>query len=142
MLALLYAESGRGEEAREVYEPLVTPELAEWHTDAEWLFAMVLLADAIALLDDTASAAILYPLVLPYAHLNGVAPSEGSVASAARPLGALAGLLGRFDEAEAHFAQALAMNERMQARPWVARTKRDHAATLLRRNGVESSPRT
>ena len=38
------------------------------------------------------------------------------------------------DKAEAHFEDALEMNERMRARPWLAHTKA-HYALLLRRRG-------
>jgi tetratricopeptide (TPR) repeat protein len=50
--------------------------------------------------------------------------------SAARHLGLLADLLGRRKEAIAYFEKALAMNERMRARPWVAHTQIELARVL------------
>ena len=50
--------------------------------------------------------------------------------SAARHLGLLADLLGRRKQAIAHFETALAMNERMRARPWVAHTQVELARVL------------
>ena len=38
--------------------------------------------------------------------------------------------LERWEDAEAHFEAALAMNARMRARPWLAHTQRDYAAML------------
>jgi uncharacterized protein HemY len=52
----------------------------------------------------------------------------------ARYLGLLAHVGNRWDEAARHFEDALAMNERMGLRPWLARTQGDLAATLLARD--------
>ena len=40
----------------------------------------------------------------------------------------------RWEEAEQHFHDALAMNTRMGARPWLAHTQYDYATMLLARN--------
>jgi hypothetical protein len=53
--------------------------------------------------------------------------------SAARHLGLLADLMGRRKESIAHFESALAMNERMRARPWVAHTQIELARVLSQR---------
>jgi tetratricopeptide (TPR) repeat protein len=55
--------------------------------------------------------------------------------SMSRYLGLLAVQLGRVDEAVGHFEQALEMNERMGARPWLAYTQHDYARVLLARDG-------
>jgi DNA-binding NarL/FixJ family response regulator len=39
--------------------------------------------------------------------------------------------MARWDEAEQHFQEALAMNTRTGARPWLAHTQHDYAAMLL-----------
>jgi hypothetical protein len=46
----------------------------------------------------------------------------------------LAACLGRWDDAEGHFTDALEMNERFGARPSIVRTRRASASTLLDRN--------
>jgi hypothetical protein len=51
----------------------------------------------------------------------------------ARYLGLAATTAGRLDEAAEHFEAALAMNERMGARPWLALTQRDYARMLRHR---------
>jgi hypothetical protein len=48
--------------------------------------------------------------------------------------GMLAACLGRWDDAERHFTEGLAMNERLGARPAIARTRGAWAAMLLDRN--------
>jgi hypothetical protein len=45
----------------------------------------------------------------------------------------LATTLARWDEAAQHFEDAVAMNTRMDARPWLARTQEQHATMLLAR---------
>jgi tetratricopeptide (TPR) repeat protein len=49
-------------------------------------------------------------------------------------LGLLATTLRRWDDAEAHFQEALAMNTRLGARPWFAHTGLGYAEMLLARN--------
>jgi len=51
--------------------------------------------------------------------------SEGS--------GILAASMQRWSDAEQHFDEALAMNARMGARPWLAQTQHDYARMLLAR---------
>ena len=52
--------------------------------------------------------------------------------STGRPLGMLAALLERYEDADRHFADAIAMNERMGAVVWAEHTRRARAALLLR----------
>jgi hypothetical protein len=109
-------------------------DLSDWHVDEQWLVSICLLAETCAILDDAAPAASLYDLLLPHAAQNAVAVPEIALDSAGRTLGILATLLGRFEDAAGHFANAVMMNERMGARPWVAHTKFEHARMLLRRD--------
>jgi hypothetical protein len=60
-----------------------------------------------------------------------------------RPLGLLARTLGRGDQAIAHFESAIAMNERMGARPWVAHANLDLGRTLTQAsNGARAERAT
>ena len=47
----------------------------------------------------------------------------------------------RWEDAERHFEAALAMNERMGARPWLAHTQHDYAGMLLARDGPGDTER-
>jgi tetratricopeptide (TPR) repeat protein len=102
---------------------------------------MSLLADTAALVGDTDSAAVLYGLLLPYSAFNAVDLAEGFRGSVARYLGLLTTTLGRWDSAVGHFNDALAMNERMGARPWLAHTQHDYARMLLARDGPNDRER-
>jgi hypothetical protein len=57
------------------------------------------------------------------------------------PCGLLAACLGRWDDAEGHFTDALAMNERFGARPSIVRTRRAWASMLLDRNAPGDAAR-
>jgi hypothetical protein len=50
--------------------------------------------------------------------------------------------MARWEQAEAHFEQALAMNARMGAMPWLARTQFQYAQMLLARRAPGDSERT
>ncbi len=54
--------------------------------------------------------------------------------SISRPLGLLATVLGRYDDAERHFERALVMNARIRARLWVVHTQHDYARMLVARD--------
>ncbi len=134
-LAHLYGELGRERDARPVFDALLSRDLAHEHEDAEWLFSMSLLPDPCAFLGDTDAAAKLYSLLLPYEHLYAQAPVEASFGSVARGLGILSTMFGRFDDAEKHFDDALEIERRMGARPWLAHAEDGYARMLLARDG-------
>jgi hypothetical protein len=77
---------------------------------------------------------VLYELLAPYGDqfAFGYGGAWGAVA---HHLGLLAATLDRFDEAEARFAVAAATHERVGAPTWLARTRCEWAAVLLRRGG-------
>ena len=82
----------------------------------------------------TDAAPRLYELLLPYAS-RFVFIACKDYGAVARPLGRLATLLGRYDDAETHLRAALAMHERMQAPYWIARTQLDLAELCVARQG-------
>ena len=134
LLALFEWELGHREEARGVFDELAADDFAALPRDAEWLFCLSVLAEVAAYLQDRDRAAILHRQLLPYAWLNAVAAGEVAIGSVARYLGLLATTMGHWNEAAQHFENALAMNERMGARPWLAHTQHDYARTLLARD--------
>jgi tetratricopeptide (TPR) repeat protein len=102
--------------------------------DQEWLFSMSLLAETSALVGDGESASMRYGLLLPWAQLNVADMSEGIRGSVSRYLAIVAAMMQRWEEAERHFEDAIAMNARMGARPWLAHTQSDYAQMLLDRD--------
>ena len=97
---------------------------------------------ACAALRDRKAAEVLYGYLEPFAgQLAMVANVVGSYGSFAMGCGMLAVCLGRWDEAERHFGAALAMNERIGARPWIVLTRRVWAEMLLDRNAPGDAAR-
>ena len=138
-LAEWYADIDDGAAACDVFEIIAADDFAGLlPRDNEWLLGATVLADVCAYLGDVERARFLHAELLPFAHLNATGISELSRGSVARPLGALAGVLGRLDEADGHFRDALAANRRLGARPWVARTMYDHALVLQRSGSPEN----
>jgi hypothetical protein len=92
---------------------------------------MCLFADVARALDDAEGAEVLYDIIAPYADWN-VLGNSGSAyfGSGEHFLGMLAGLLERWDEAEAHLRRALVFNERIGARAHVVRTRIELARVL------------
>ena len=134
LLALLEWELGHREETRGMFDELAADDFAALPRDGEWLFCLSVLAEVAAYLQDRDRAAILHRQLLPYAWLNAAATGDFAIGSVARYLGLLATTMGHWNEAAQHFEDALAMNERMGARPWLAHTQHDYARTLLARD--------
>jgi hypothetical protein len=134
-LAHACARTGQPAEARRELAELAVDRFSALPFDQEWLWGMSLLADTAVLLHDHRSAPILYELLAPWSALNAADHPEGMRGSVARSLGVLATTMNCFDEAAQHFETALAMNERMGARPWVAHTRNDYGRMLQRRAG-------
>ena len=133
-LAHLYARLGQLSEAQQALDDLARDGFATLPFDQEWLYGMSLLAETSALLDDTATASVLYASLVPWAALNAAEHPEGFRGSAARYLGLLATTTKRLENAELHFEDAVAMNANMGARPWLAHTQFDYARMLLARD--------
>ena len=142
MLAHLHARFGhlhRGEASRSI--DLARDDFAGLPFDQEWLYGMSLLAETAGSWATRAPRCLL-----------PVAPSLGRV----QRRGSRRGVQGlglplprhpRDDdagwaEAELHYEDALALNTRMGARPWLAHTQHDYARMLLARNGHGDRERT
>jgi DNA-binding SARP family transcriptional activator/tetratricopeptide (TPR) repeat protein len=134
ILVRFYDELGRDAEARERFEALAADDFAALPFDEEWLVGMGLLAETASSLGDTRRGGVLYRKLLPYADRVAVGIPEICTGSVSRYLGLLAATIGRQAEAERHFEDALAMNGRIGARPWLAHTQEDYARLLLERD--------
>jgi len=133
-LAVIYSELGLADDARKEFEDLARNDFAELPPDVAWLGTMTYLVDVCTFLADRARAEKLYRILLPFDGANVVVGSGiGCYGALSRYLGALASTLERWDDAERHFEDALAMNARMDARPWLAHTQEQYAAMLLAR---------
>jgi DNA-binding CsgD family transcriptional regulator len=99
-----------------------------------WLASLVYLAEASALLRDTAAAEAVHAELGAYAGGNVmVGHLVACYGAADRYLGEAASVLGDWDAAEAYFDSALALNTRLGARTWLAHTSFSYARMLLAR---------
>ena len=134
-LAVIYSELGRTAEARAEFENLAQHDFADLPRDAVWMGIMTYLADVCTFLEDRARADTLYQILFPFGGRNVVVGTGAACYGAlSRYLGALAATLERWEEAARHFEDALAMNARMEALPWLAHTQEQYATMLLARD--------
>ncbi len=131
-LAYMYLETDRPEQALEWFERLAANDFSDIPSD---IATFSLTADIASRLGDRRRAALLYEMLQPYAA-RGIVVSFALLCdgSASRLLGQLADTMGNWDDAERHFRDALAFNEKIGARPWLARTQSWYAAMLQRRD--------
>src|SRR3990170_4627924 len=133
-LAMTYAELGREEQAKVEFEGLAVNDFSNLPLDSSLPLIVAYLSVACGFLDDARRAAVLYDLLLPYAgHTIILGVAVACLGSASHSLGLLAATMERWEDAARHFEDALEMNARMGARPWVAQTQHDYAGMLLRR---------
>ena len=133
-LAQVAADLDLVAESKQTFEALAPDDFAGLpFTQDAWLVGMSLLAETARSLADTRRASVIYGLLLPYANRVAVAYPELSSGSVSRYLGILAATTARWTDAERHFEDALAANEQIGARPWLARTQGDFARMLSAR---------
>jgi len=133
VLAQMAAQLGHVGEARAALEALAAGSFASLPFDEEWLVSMGLLAETATALDDAQHASALYRLLLPYGDRVALSYTEISTGAVALYLGLLAAVMKRWDDAQRHFEEALATNERIGAPGWLAHTQEDYARMLLER---------
>ena len=109
-LPLVYASSGREEDARRALERMVA-ELDRVQPDFFWLTTMAVLAEASAKLNHAASAEILYEALAPYSGCLVQVGYAGSFGPVSRLLGLLAAARGDLDSAISHLESARSMAE-------------------------------
>jgi DNA-binding SARP family transcriptional activator len=134
LVPLIDCELGRNEDAARRFDELAADEFSALPADAEYLFCLSILSEVASELSDADRATVLYRLLEPYGRLNALASGEVSLGCVARYVGLAAATVERWSDAERSFDQALRVNARMEARPWVAHTQHDYARMLLARD--------
>ncbi|HEX4892346.1 MAG TPA: LuxR C-terminal-related transcriptional regulator, partial [Hyphomicrobiaceae bacterium] len=133
-LALLYVALDELTEARALLDEIAADDFAALPNDGRLGASLVYLTETCTALRDEARAAVLYRLLRPWRGRNVVmGGGTGFWGSSGRYLGQLAGVLGNWQTAERHFAEALAMNAKVGARLQLAHTHYDFARMLLDR---------
>lgn len=142
LLALAYCELNQYDDARRVFEPLAAT-LADLPLTLEWLQIMTTCASICAHLRDTSVASRLLEYLAPYGEQAIGHPilCWARWGCVSHYLGLLTACLGRWDEADGHFAAAAATHDRIGAPTWLARTHVEWGQMLLSRRNPEDVPR-
>lgn len=132
LFAWACAEAGQTDEAAAVLAQARQADFGGLRYDYLWLATLVFVSRTCARLGDTATAAELYERLRPHhsAFAIGQAVWLGPVAY---DLGQLGTVLERYDEADAHFAEAVELHHRIGARGMLAHAHLAWARMLLAR---------
>ncbi len=135
------AEGSAPELAASELRKLVGEGLAHLPRDFTFLYGVSVLAEVCASARDQDCARALYDVLAPYADQFAVLfLGTVQLGSISRFLGKLAAVLGEWDAADAHFADALVANDGIHAYLWAAHTRLDWA-TMLEARGGENAER-
>jgi len=132
-LARAYCETDQTAEVRAQLDALRAGGF-DYPPNFTWTGTMTALSEVVSDLQDRPAAAELYERLRPVAKQAEAMGNIASQGSYGQYCGMLAACLGRWDDAERHFTDALAMNERLGARPSIVRTRRAWVSMLLDRN--------
>jgi tetratricopeptide (TPR) repeat protein len=133
-VAAAQMEAGQHDEARALLRAASADGFASLPMEIGWVHGVIAFAQAAIDLEETVPVAQLFDLLAPYhgqVAYNGLMPLE----PVAMYLGALASLLGRYQEAEVYFAEADELNRRAGATFAAARTDLSWGQMLLARRG-------
>lgn len=136
--AWIHARIGNLDEARTSYEASADAMLGRPPTEWDFSFGAASLSELAWRLDDRSRMPAIYDILSSVRSVNLLAATTAPVfyyGPATLPLGMLAARLGRFEEAERDFSQALTMAERMRAAPAATQVRVEHARMFVERGG-------
>jgi len=136
-VALPLVRMGRHAEARAVLDRLTAGGF-DLVVDAAWLEVIASVAEATAEAGHREGARTLLPLLEPYADRFATGATGGiCFGSMSRMLALLNHCVGRLDESDSYFRQALAAHRGVGATLLIAHTLRQHSSLLRERGGPE-----
>jgi DNA-binding winged helix-turn-helix (wHTH) protein len=138
---LFAAEAGDLEAARRNWQPLARRGFDDVPKETTYLLTLCNSAAVAALLDDKPRAEKLYQLLTPYPHHNTPDLMLFHHGSVSHYLALLAATTGRDNRVEDHFQAALAMNERIEHLPQLARTCYEYSDWLRTRPEASAQER-
>ncbi len=140
--SLYYALAGDVSNCQTWYERLQSEPNALL-TDNQPGFIAAAAAEACVFLEDRTRAPEVYEFIAPYSGycLTLRARTPGFFGPADRYLGMLASLMERWDDAEKHFHDALALCEKMPTPTYLAQTQYEYARMLLKRGAGDDRKR-
>lgn len=132
-LILLYTKLDMRDDALREFRMLMDDELSMVPRDALWSTCLAYLTEAAIYLDDVDGARMLYQYLEPYSRRNLLTGASVVFLGAADYyLALLAVCMGDSQVACRHFEEAIELNKRMGAHPWLARTRFQFGSLLAR----------
>jgi tetratricopeptide (TPR) repeat protein len=127
---------GGEDKAREEFERFAERNFTEIPQDyMSTYFMLMFLSEVAVAIGDTRRATLLYHLLRPHAdYLLMMGLHCVCHGATTHWLGMLAATLKRWDDAVAHFEDAIETNSRIGARPYLARSQHEYARMLIERN--------
>ncbi len=119
-LAVAHAEADRTDDARRLLDAFAAADF-DLPMDQVWITGMVCYTDAAIACRDSKYAGPLFDRLAPWADQLSITGSTIAQGPISHYLGGLATVLGRFDEADAYFAQSTAMCDRIGMKFYAAR---------------------
>ena len=138
-LTVLLAELGMLDESRRELDALAPAGFGSVPRDSVWPACLTFLAEACIACGTPAHADELLGELETYSGLNLMVAMTICFGPADRLRGGLAGLLGRSEEAEAHFQDALALADRSGSPVWRAHVQHDWAMLAAARGDVTTA---
>jgi len=133
-LARVYSHLDNEAEARHLFEEIAAHDFADLGRDGSWFSDLTNLSYTCHFLGDERRAGRLYELLHPYAGRCVVAGSSGvNGGPTSFILALLATTMRRWVAAITHFEEAIELNQRMKAKPFIAQSQYHYALMLLTR---------
>jgi DNA-binding SARP family transcriptional activator len=139
VLALAHADSDRIEETRQILEGFALTNF-QLPLDVTWLTGMIACADATSACGDRRFAGPILDQLEPFSD-QWLCTDVATSGPVSRSIGDLMVVLGRYDEAESHFANSAASSEKADARFFSAQTDLSWGRMLLERRAPGDSER-
>jgi predicted ATPase len=127
--ALIACEVGQADAARPFLEQRLSTKFTDVPYDQSWLSTLNMWSSVAVALGNGQAAGVLYELLAPW-HSHVVVLGNGG-GGVSHYLGLLATALRRPEAAEAHFAEALALHDRLAVPFWTAQTRISLSRMLL-----------
>jgi hypothetical protein len=140
-VASALAEAGKLDEVKAIVDAIDPDEFARIPQGLSWCGTIACYANACSVLGDAVRSEALYRLLEPFADQQMSLVFIGALPSAALFLAQLAVTCERNDDALRHFEMALRQHERMDARPFIARTSCEFGRFLVEHGDPERGTR-
>jgi DNA-binding SARP family transcriptional activator/tetratricopeptide (TPR) repeat protein len=133
VLPLARLAAGKRDEAIEEFEQLASDDFGGVRRDMFWFTSVCVLAETCALICDSARAAVLYRMLLPYRDRDVQVTQAVCWGSSERFLGLLATAMSQWERATEHFESAITKNRSRSNPAAASMVQRDYAEMLAAR---------